>query len=207
MKGNLDDLRLNGVLALVPDRTETVAVWFDFEGPRAKVLPIGLVGIQELVERVRESVRGAAPEKGEPPTSPFDPTSAREAYRMLLAPLDLPWQGRIGVFVTTELAALPLGMLVVEDPPRDAATTKPSRPSFLVEAATLVRHTGHGRGWKVDDATLEAVTNRINTLAAASGKPADAVHAVQLEMIEGRGPLGTGRTHPWYWAGFELERR
>lgn len=204
MKEQLDALRLNGVLALVADRAETVAVWFDFQGPRAKVLPIGLVGIQALVDQVQESVRDASQKKGEPSTTPFNPTSARQAYRALIEPLGPPWRGRIGVFVTTELSALPLGMLVVEDAPSTTATTKPARPRFLVETATLVRMAGGGRGWEVDDATLEAVTNRINTLEAQSGNRADAVHAVQLEMIDGLGPLGTGRSHPWYWAGLEL---
>ena len=190
--------RLDALLVLVVDRQESLAAWSDADGIRTAILPTGLGRLRELVTELRSVTAGAGNGGGIPPLSQFDPGPARRLFQSLLEPLGKPLRGRIGVQATRELADVPLGMLVVGETGKD-----PSRPRFLVEDATIVRTT-RGRGaWEIDAGTAAAVKQRLQELAGAE----DAVRTVQIEMIEGRGALGSERKHPVCWAGLELEPR
>lgn len=170
---------LDAMLAFLVDRDSTLALWIDGKGTRATVLPLTAERVGSLVKGVQAAI------SIERPATAFDPAPAREAAKLLLEPLGVPLKGRIGVYTTRELAALPFGALVVADSPR---------PRFLIEDAVVIRRTWHPEPWKVDEETLSAV----------GAKSGDALRAVQLEMIENRSPLVKNRTHPWYWVAFEF---
>jgi hypothetical protein len=195
--------RWDGMLVLVVDRKATLVGWLDAQALKFKVLPIGSRAVRELASQVWGSVLG---EKAvEIPTTPFAPSAAREAFRVLLEPLGIPLRGRIWVLHTPELGYLPLGLLVHGEARDSTDPSRPGRPRFLIEDGTFLHCCTPGGIPHVDDATNAAVVARLRELGTTKGDEADAMHAVQLEMLEGRGPLGTGRTHPWYWAEFELQ--
>ncbi|MFN0009502.1 MAG: hypothetical protein ACKVXR_16510 [Planctomycetota bacterium] len=192
----------NGLLTVVVDRAATVVVLtHSTPETRGCIVPVGANSVRTHVEQVRQSLHKVGAEAGKPPTIPFDPTFAREAYEALLRPLNVPLRGRIGVLGTPELAQLPFGALVIDEWPGP-----PPRPRYLAEEATFLRWSECNGLPEVDDATRSAVKKRLDELAAKPGELGAALRTVQLEMIEGRGPLGAARTHPWYWADLELAR-
>lgn len=188
------------MLVIIVDRAATVVLLLvDKTETRGSIVPIGTKEVRTLVEQVRESLHKVGPTSGEPPTIPFDPTFARAAYEALLKPLNVPLRGRLGVLRTPELEHLPLGALVVDEMPGP-----PARPKYLTEGATFLRMSECRGLPEVDEATRSAVKRRLGELVPKAEGLAEAVGTVQLEMIEGRGPLGAARTHPWYWADLEL---
>jgi len=187
------------VLAIIVDRSATLVLLSPTPETRGCIVPVGAQAVRALVENVRQGLHKLGPEAGKPPTVQFDPTFAREAYEALLEPLNVPLRGRIGVLRTPELEQLPLGALVVDESPGP-----PPRPKYLLEEATFLRGSKCSGLPEVDEATRSAVKRRLDELLTKPGGLGEAVRTVQLEMIEGRGPLGSARTHPWYWADLEL---